>query len=253
MQNLNIALIQTALIWNDPDANLEMFDQKINTIPDDTDLVVLPEMFTTGFSMNAELLAQDMNEKAVSWLVQKAGQKNTDILGSMIIRDQGKFYNRLIWAKPDGTILCYDKKHLFRFAGEEKVFTPGTKGITVDLFGWKIRPFICYDLRFPLWTRNFNNQFDVAIFIANWPQKRASHWNTLLKARAIENQCYVAAVNIVGTDGNGLAYHGDSCLIDPLGNDLVEKNNRETIYNAELSYEILIDYRKSFPAWMDAD
>jgi omega-amidase len=253
MQDLNITLIQTALIWNDPDANLKMFDQKINTIPDHTDLIVLPEMFTTGFSMNAEPLAQDMNGKAVTWLIKKAGYKKADILGSMIIRDQGKFYNRLIWARQDGTILCYDKKHLFRYAGEEKVFTPGTERITVELNGWKIRPFICYDLRFPLWTRNFNNQFDVAVFVANWPQKRAPHWNALLKARAIENQCYVAAVNIVGTDGNGLDYHGDSCLIDPLGNDLVEKNNRETTYNAALPYEILTDYRKSFPAWMDAD
>jgi omega-amidase len=253
MRNLNITLIQTTLFWNDPDANLKMFDQKIKAIPDDTDLVVLPEMFTTGFSMNAEPLAQDMNGEAVSWLVKKANQKNADIIGSMIIKDQGKFYNRLIWAKPSGTILCYDKKHLFRYAGEEKVFTPGTERITVDLFGWKICPFICYDLRFPLWTRNFNNQFDVAVFIANWPQKRAPHWNALLKARAIENQCYVVAVNIVGTDGNGLAYHGDSCLIDPLGNDLVEKNNRETVYNAELTYETLTDYRKTFPAWMDAD
>ncbi|MBA4367635.1 MAG: amidohydrolase [Desulfobacterium sp.] len=253
MQNLNITLIQTTLFWNDPDANLKMFDQKINAIPDNTDLIVLPEMFTTGFSMNAEPLAQDMNGKAVAWLIKKAGQKKADILGSMIIRDKDKFYNRLIWARPDGTILCYDKKHLFRYAGEEKVFTPGTERITVELCGWKIRPFICYDLRFPLWTRNFNNQFDVAVFIANWPQKRAPHWNALLKARAIENQCYVAAVNIVGTDGNGLAYQGDSCLIDPLGNDLIEKSNRETIYNAKLSYEILTDYRKSFPAWMDAD
>jgi len=253
MQDLNITLIQTALFWNDPDANLEMFDQKLNAIPDHTDLIVLPEMFTTGFSMNAEPLAQDMDGKAVSWLLKKASQKNADITGSMIIREQDKFYNRLIWARPDGTIFCYDKKHLFRYAGEEKVFTPGTEQITVNLSGWKIRPFICYDLRFPLWTRNFNNQFDVAIFIANWPQKRAPHWNVLLKARAIENQCYVAAVNIVGTDGNGLVYHGDSCLIDPLGNDLVEKSSEETIFNISMSYEYLTDYRKSFPAWMDAD
>ncbi len=253
MQDLNITLIQTALFWNDPDANLKMFDQKINTIPDNTDLIVLPEMFTTGFSMNAEPLAHGMNGKAVAWLIKKAGQKKADILGSMIIRDQGKFYNRLIWARQDGTIRCYDKKHLFRYAGEEKVFTPGTERITIELSGWNIRPFICYDLRFPLWTRNFNNQFDVAIFIANWPQKRAPHWNALLKARAIENQCYVAAVNIVGKDGNGLDYHGDSCLIDPLGNDLTEKSSEETIFNRSISYEYLTDYRKSFPAWMDAD
>ncbi len=253
MQDLNITLIQTALFWNDLDANLEMFDQKINAILDHTDLIILPEMFTTGFSMNAEPLAQDMDGKAVSWLLKKASQKNADITGSIIIREQDKFYNRLIWARPDGMIFCYDKKHLFRYAGEEKVFTPGTERITVELSGWKIRPFICYDLRFPLWTRNFNNQFDVAVFIANWPQKRAPHWNALLKARAIENQCYVAAVNIVGTDGNGLAYQGDSCLIDPLGNDLVEKNSIPIILNADLSYKLLADYRQSFPAWMDAD
>jgi predicted amidohydrolase len=253
MQDITITLIQTSLFRHDPDANLTMLDRKIDAIAEHTDLIVLPEMFTTGFSMNAEELAQDMNGKAVSWLVRTAKKKGTDILGSMIIREGSTFHNRLIWTRPDGTIRHYDKKHLFRFAGEEKVFSPGSEKITVDLNGWKIRPFICYDLRFPLWTRNFNNQFDLAIFVANWPQKRAAHWNVLLKARAIENQCYVAAVNIVGKDGNGLAYQGDSCLIDPTGNDMVEKSSREMIYHAALSYDRLTDYRKTFPAWMDAD
>lgn len=253
MQDLKVTLIQTSLFWENIESNLSLFDEKIDGIRDETNLIVLPEMFTTGFSMNAEKLAEDMGGTAVKWLREKSRSRQTDITGSMIIRENGQYFNRLLWAKPDGTLLHYDKRHLFRLTGEEKVYSAGDKNITVELKGWKIRPFICYDLRFPCWTRNSNNSYDVAIFIANWPEKRTSHWKTLLSARAIENQCYVIGVNRVGEDGNGYYHSGDSSVIDPIGNIIFRKQNEESVYTALLSYPALQEYRKSFPAWMDAD
>lgn len=253
MQNLKVTLIQTELIWEEIESNLAGFDAKIDAVKDDTHLIVLPEMFTTGFSMNAANLAQDMQGPSVKWLREKSRQKNVDIVGSIIAEDNGKFFNRLIWAKPAGEILTYDKKHLFRMAGEEKVYSAGHKNITVELRDWKIRPFICYDLRFPVWTRNIANQYDAAVFIANWPERRSWHWKLLLQARAIENQCYVIGVNRVGTDGNGHPYSGDSSVIDPWGNILFQKQNQSCTHTAELPYDVLQKARESFPVWMDAD
>jgi predicted amidohydrolase len=253
MQDLKVTIIQTALFWEDADANLTMFDKKIDNIADETDLIVLPEMFTTGFSMNAQNLAQDMNGRTVDWVKKKAADKRCDMTGSVIIWENGKYYNRLLWAKPDGSLFCYDKRHLFRMTGEEKIYSAGDKNITVDLNGWRIRPFICYDLRFPCWTRNFNNSYDVAIFVANWPQKRSYHWKTLLLARAMENQCYVIGLNRVGEDGNGYYHSGDSSVIDPAGNIIFQRQDEEIIFNASISHSLLTDYRKAFPAWMDAD
>ncbi len=253
MRDLKITLIQTSLFWENIESNISLFDEKIDGIRDETDLIVLPEMFTTGFSMNAEKLAEDMGGKAVKWLKEKSRSRQTDITGSMIIRENGKYFNRLLWAKPDETLSYYDKRHLFRMTGEEKVYSEGDINITVELKGWKIRPFICYDLRFPCWTRNHNNSYDVAVFVANWPEKRSYHWKTLLLARAIENQCYVIGVNRVGKDGNGYYHSGDSSVIDPAGNIIFRKQDEESIYTASLSYPVLQEYRKSFPAWMDAD
>jgi predicted amidohydrolase len=210
-------------------------------------------MFSTGFTMNAAALAQDMKGSAVKWIIEKSAEKNVDMVGSIIADDGGKFFNRLVWAKPNGEFFTYDKKHLFRMAGEEKIYSGGTKNITVELNGWRIRPFICYDLRFPVWTRNIANQFDAAIFIANWPERRSAHWKALLQARAIENQCYVIGVNRVGTDGNGLSYSGDSSIIDPWGNIIFQKSNQTCIHTAELSYDVLKTSREDFPVWMDAD
>ncbi len=253
MQDLIITILQTSLHWEDIDANLEMLDTKINAINDRPGLVILPEMFSTGFSMNASTMARPMEGGAVDWIRQKAAEKGFDITGSLMIKKNGHYYNRLVWAKPDGRFYTYDKKHLFRFAGEEKVYTPGDKKLTIDLNGWKIRPFICYDLRFPLWTRNFNKAYDLAVFIANWPKKRAPHWRALLAARAIENQCYVIGVNRVGMDGNGFNYSGDSSVIDPKGGLLFHKAEKEVVHTTRLSFEMLENYRKKFPAWMDAD
>ena len=253
MRDLKITLIQTELLWEDIDANISLFNEKISAIGEKTDLVILPEMFTTGFSLNASKLGQGMDGPSVKWLQEKSNKIDADITGSIIVKFEGKYYNRLFWAKPDGELFIYDKRHLFRFAEEEKVYTAGDNNITVELNGWKIRPFICYDLRFPAWTRNIGKQYDIAVFIANWPEKRATHWKSLLQARAIENQCYAIGVNRVGTDGNGLFYSGDSSVIDPLGKVIFQKHDEECTYTAELSYHALREYRKTFPAWMDAD
>ncbi len=253
MQDLKVTLIQSELVWEDIDSNLAGFNSRIDAIEEDTHLIVLPEMFSTGFTMNAPALAQDMKGSAVKWIIEKSAEKNVDMVGSIIADDGGKFFNRLLWAKPNGEIFTYDKKHLFRMAGEEKIYSAGTKNITVELNGWRIRPFICYDLRFPVWTRNIANQFDAAIFIANWPERRSAHWKALLQARAIENQCYMIGVNRVGTDGNGLSYSGDSSIIDPWGNIIFQKSNQTCIHTSELSYDVLKTSREDFPVWMDAD
>lgn len=253
MQNLKVTLIQSELAWEDIESNLAAFDGRIDAIEEDTHLIILPEMFSTGFSMNAADLAQDMQGSAVQWIQEKSRQKHTDITGSIIINVEGNYFNRLIWAKPEGVIFTYDKRHLFRMAGEEKVYSAGPKNITVELCGWKIRPFICYDLRFPVWTRNVENQYDAAIFIANWPEKRSAHWKLLLQARAIENQCYVIGLNRVGEDGNHHRYSGDSSIIDPWGHILFQKSNQACTHTAELSFDVLRKSRASFPVWMDAD
>jgi predicted amidohydrolase len=253
MRDLKITLIQTSLFWENIESNLSSFDAMIDDIREETNLIVLPEMFTTGFSMNAEKLAQEMDGKAAGWLREKSRSRQTDITGSMIITENGKYFNRLLWAKPDGTLFHYDKRHLFRMTGEEKIYSGGEKNITVELKGWRIRPFICYDLRFPCWTRNFNNCYDVAVFIASWPEKRSYHWKTLLTARAVENQCYVIGVNRIGEDGNGFRHSGDSSVIDFAGRILFQRQNEEAVFSVSLSYSALDEYRKSFPAWMDAD
>ena len=253
MQDLTLTLIQTNLAWEDIDANLERFDAAIDAIDVPTDLIVLPEMFSTGFSMNAPDLAEKMEGKAVTWLRSKATQMDTVITGSLMIEEQKHYYNRLVWARPEGGLLTYDKRHLFRYAGEEKVYTAGSKPLTMELKGWRIRPFICYDLRFPIWTRNLGQAYDLAIFVANWPAKRAEHWRALLRARAIENQAYVAAVNRVGKDGKGYDHSGHSALIDPTGAVLFEKENQACTQTLHMEYQTLKDYREKFPAWMDAD
>jgi predicted amidohydrolase len=210
-------------------------------------------MFTTGFSMQAEKLAQTMDGPAVAWLRQTAAQKGAAIVGSMIIEEQGQFYNRLLWAGADEALRIYDKKHLFRFAGEEKVYTAGSRLLTVELAGWRIRPFICYDLRFPGWIRNLGPSYDVALFIANWPEKRSLHWRTLLQARAIENQCYVIGLNRVGKDGRDFNHSGDSTVIDATGKALFEHRHTEIVQTITLAYAHLQTSRQTFPAWMDAD
>ena len=253
MRDLSITLIQTKLFWEDIDANIAMLTRKIESVGPRTDLIVLPEMCTTGFSMQAQKLAQPMDGPAVEWLRQTARRKKTAIVGSMIVKENDSYYNRLLWAGPDQALFIYDKKHLFRFAGEEKVYSPGARLTTIELNGWRIRPFICYDLRFPAWTRNLGLSYDIALFIANWPEKRSAHWRTLLRARAIENQCYVIGLNRVGVDGNGFNYSGDSAIIDATGSVLFEKSHAESIHTETLAHQPLTTSQQTFPAWMDAD
>jgi predicted amidohydrolase len=253
MQDLNVALIQAQLHWENIEANLEMFDAQIEAMAGPCDLIVLPEMFSTGFSMSAERLAEPMSGKAVAWMQAKARSLSSVVTGSLIISQSGNYYNRLVWARPDGSLATYDKKHLFRYAGEEKVYTAGGDRITMKLKGWRVRPFICYDLRFPIWCRNLDLAYDLALFVANWPAGRSAHWRKLLVARAIENQSYVVGVNRVGIDGKGHAYDGASAIINPLGETVFEAADQAIIQSAALSRQQLTDYRRKFPAWKDAD
>jgi predicted amidohydrolase len=215
MDFLKITLIQAYLFWENIDKNLQNISLKLAAIREKTDLIILPEMFSTGFTMNAEALAEEMDGKTMQWMKEKAIKFDAVVTGSLIIKENGKYYNRLIWMKPNGTYEVYDKKHLFTLSGEEKVYTAGTKRLIVELKGWKIMPAICYDLRFPVWLRNHDDLYDLLIVVANWPEKRAHHWRTLIPARAVENQSYIIALNRVGHDGNENYYSGDTTCIDP--------------------------------------
>jgi len=253
MPDLKITLVQSDLVWEDSDANLAALTRGIPPGPMDTDLIVLPEMFPTGFSMNPAPLAQTMDGPAVDWMRALSLEKNAAVTGSVIIVEDGQYFNRLVWAQPDGPLAVYDKRHRFRMAGEHEVYAAGDRLLTVDWRGWRIRPFICYDLRFPLWTRNLQNAYDLAIFVANWPERRSYHWRQLLIARAIENQSFVVGVNRVGVDGNGVAYSGDSAVIAPDGEVLFEQRHGPCVHTQVLARRRLDDYRQAFPAWMDAD
>lgn len=258
MQNLTITFIQSHLHWQQIDANLAMFEEKIWQIKEQTDLIILPEMFSTGFTMEAQPLAEPMNSKTFRWMKQMAAQTKAVITGSFIVREGQQFYNRLIWMRPDGSYSFYDKRHLFRMAAEEKIYTPGKSILIEELNGWKICPLICYDLRFPCWGRNKVTEdgcqaFDLLIFIANWPAVRINAWDILLQARAIENLAYVAGVNRTGNDGIGIAYNGHSAIISPKGDHQFLAGEAEDIFTINLNYEELASFRKKFPAYLDAD
>ena len=259
MQDLKISIIQSELYWENPEANLAMFEEKIWQIDEDTDLIILPEMFSTGFSMDSERLAEPMNFKSFKWMKQMAAQTKVAITGSLIIKENGHYYNRLIWMTPDGEFKSYDKRHLFRMADEHNHYSQGSDRLIIDYKGWKICPQICYDLRFPVWSRNGwnreNNQlnFDLLIFVANWPAPRVSAWDTLLQARAIENLSFAVGVNRIGEDGLGVAYCGHSAVIDFKGNELFQAKDQSIIKTLALSSKDLTEFRHKFPAYMDAD
>lgn len=248
-----ITIIQSELHWQNPAANRAMFEEKIWQIDQPTDLIVLPEMFTTGFSMEAQKLAEKMNLATHKWMQQMAAQTKAVVTGSFICVENGAYFNRLLWVQPDGTSDYYDKRHLFRMAEEHHSYTAGERLIVKEWKGWKIAPFICYDLRFPVWSRNVNQAYDLAIYVANWPAVRRAPWSTLLKARAIENLSYVVGVNRVGKDGNNIPYSGDSAIIDFKGEVLFEKTQEEVIYTTKLDKEALTQFRTKFPAYLDAD
>lgn len=252
-QNLSISIVQTDLAWESKTANFKHFEELIKTIELDTDLIILPEMFTTGFSMNAENLYDDNEGQTLNWLIKQAKAKNSAITGSAIIKENGNYYNRLFFVKPDGNYYTYDKHHLFTLAGEQNHYSAGEKKLIVDYKGWKICPLICYDLRFPVWARNTEN-YDLLIYVANWPQKRVAAWDALLKARAIENMSYCAGVNRIGRDGNDFPYTGHSAIYDALGDkittDLYEKAFVET---KVLSKEHIDETRKKLGFLKDRD
>lgn len=253
MRDLKVGLIQSDIAWHDVDANEIRFDALVASLREPMDLLLLPEMFTTGFTMDPASHAEGMDGRGVRSLKRWAREKNTAVAGSLAIREEGRYYNRFILAGPDGNLAIYDKRHLFRMAGEETVYTAGSGRALIDIQGWKIRPFICYDLRFPVWSRNGNPAYDIAVYVANWPEQRREHWRALLRARAIENQCYCIGVNRIGADGNGILHSGDSAVIDFRGETLFEAANEECCAVVDCSYDALAEYRGSFPVWKDAD
>ncbi|MCU0339367.1 MAG: amidohydrolase [Spirosomaceae bacterium] len=250
---LSIALIQTALYWENPTANLAMLEEKIAGISSPVDIIVLPEMFTTGFTMKPALWAEPMNLTTFKWLRQMAAQANAVVTGSYVVSEGGQYFNRLVWMQPDGQFDTYDKRHLFRMGGEHLHYTAGQQRLVKEWRGWRICPLVCYDLRFPVWSRNVNLEYDLLLYVANWPAARRHHWNSLLTARAIENLSYVVAVNRTGDDGNGMAHAGDSSVIDFKGEVLFRADTEEQIHIHTLDHDALTTYRERFPAYMDAD
>ncbi|MFV5686641.1 amidohydrolase [Flavobacterium sp. GB2R13] len=249
---MKIALIQSDLIWENPKANRVNFEDKINTINDDVDLIVLPEMFTSGFTMSPENVAETMQGETVTWLKALAKAKKTAITGSLVIEENNNFYNRMVFVFPSGEIQFYDKKHLFTLAGEDKVYASGTQKIIVKYLGWKICLQVCYDLRFPVFSRN-SEDYDLIIYVASWPKIRTNAWDALLKARAIENMSYAIGVNRIGEDNNGYQYIGHSQAIDFLGNYIVEPVESESILFAELNKEMMLQTRQKLGFLNDRD
>lgn len=254
IENLKITVFQAYLFWENVDKNLENISLKLSGgVREKTDVIVLPEMFNTGFSMHAEALAETMDGKTMKWMAEMAKTFDCVVTGSLIIREKNHFYNRLIWMLPNGTSEHYDKKHLFGLGEEDKNFTPGTEKKIVALKGWKIRLAVCYDLRFPVWLRNQDAEYDLLLMVASWPDKRSLHWKALLPARAIENQCYVVAVNRVGHDGNEIYHSGHSMCLDPLGRTIYYKPEDEDLYTFSIPYGELAKIRRQYPFLSDAD
>ena len=276
MSTLTITTIQANLYWEDKAANLQMFEEKIRNIKEKTEIVVLPEMFSTGFSMQAEKLAEKMDGPTLAWMKKLSAERRIIITGSLIIEEEGHFYNRLIWMLPNGQYGVYDKRHLFAYGSEDQHFTSGNKRLIASVKGWKVNLLVCYDLRFPVWSRQQGNvtsttlsdenrpvdpsttlraeaEYDLLIYVANWPERRNHAWKTLLQARAIENQCYVVGVNRVGNDGSSLYYSGDSMVVDAMGSVLYTKPHDEDVFTITLQKEPLEETRNKLPFLKDAD
>ncbi len=251
MQTLRLTLIQSNLIWQNISENLNKFETKLNDLSGMTDVVVLPEMFTTGFSMDTSL-AEEQDGQAVTWMKDQSYKIDATLIGSIIVKEQNKCYNRLYVVQPDGSVNYYDKRHLFTYGNEHKHFQPGQKRLEIEIKSWKICPLICYDLRFPVWSRNTTG-YDLLLFVANWPGVRTFAWKTLLAARAIENQCYVAGVNRIGVDGKGLVYDGNTMCLDYLGRTLATCEDQETVVTVVLDKHAQDTFRQDFPALNDQD
>jgi omega-amidase len=273
MSTLTITTIQSNLFWEDKAANLQMFEQKIKSITGKTEIIILPEMFSTGFSMQPKLFAETMSGETMEWMTRLSNENGIVLTGSIIIEEEGNYYNRLIWMLPNGQFGYYDKRHLFAYAEEDKFYSRGNKRLIASVKGWKINLQVCYDLRFPVWARQKVNristpldaiqtpfdsaqdyaEYDVLIYVANWPERRSHAWKTLLCARAIENQCYVVGVNRVGDDGKNIHYSGNSLVIDPMGQVLYHMADEEDINTIILTKEKLEEVRNKFPFLNDAD
>ena len=251
MQDLKVTLIQSDIYWQQVEANLAMFEEKIWSFDEATDIIVLPEMFNTGFSMDTSM-AEPMNLTTFKWMKQMADQKQAVVTGSYIVKEAGKVFNRLVWMQPDGDFKTYDKRHLFRMAGEHNHFDYGDQRLIVNWKGWNICPLICYDLRFPVWSRNQGLEYDLILYVANWPAVRIAAWDALLKARAIENLAFAVGVNRVGEDANGIQYNGHSSAYDAKGGELA-MSEEDTIMHVILHAEEIKHYRTKFPADLDGD
>jgi omega-amidase len=249
---MKVAVIQSAIVWENPEANRNYFEEKINAIEESVNLIVLPEMFTTGFTMEPAQVADPINGKTVLWMQALAKAKNCAITGSVVIVENSIFYNRMLFVFPSGEIQHYDKRHLFTLAGEDKVYSRGAQKLIVDYLGWKICPLVCYDLRFPVFSRNVED-YDLLIYVASWPKTRIKAWDTLLAARAIENMSYTIGVNRIGKDNNGYEYVGHSQALDYLGESLIEPMEQEGVFITTLDKPKLIEVRKKLNFLSDKD
>lgn len=252
MSHLRVSLIQSPLYWENPSLNRQMFAWKIRDLSGEADLIVLPEMFTSGFTMNPAKVAESPDGPTAEWLLELSHETGAAIAGSAVIREGEHYFNRLLWAEPDGRLRHYDKRHLFTLAGEDQHYRAGESHLLLEWKGWTICPLVCYDLRFPVWSRN-TGDYDLLLYVANWPETRRRHWRHLLLARAIENQACVLGVNRVGRDENGHLYSGDSAIIDHQGQTLVQASHAETTLSATLDLEALRQYRQRLPFLQDRD
>lgn len=250
---LNITLVQPDIVWEDKQANLEQYEKLIEDVAERKEVVILPEMFSTGFSMAPERLAETMEGSSVQWMKDMAKKHRCIITGSLIIEETGKYYNRLLWVQPDGYIGHYDKRHLFGYADEDKHYSAGAKRLIAQVKGFRICLEVCYDLRFPVWARNQGDDYDILLYVANWPERRSLAWKTLLQARAIENLSYTIGVNRVGTDGKGIAYSGDSSVFGPLGEKIWQAPAEAMVHTVTLSKNTVMQAREQFPFLNDAD
>ncbi|MBL7927932.1 MAG: amidohydrolase [Bacteroidia bacterium] len=256
MNDLNVTLVQSKLYWEDREKNLKHFTALLKKLKrGSSDIIILPEMFATGFSMNSKMLAEKMDGESIAWMRKLASEKNAVVTGSLIIKEGDDCFNRLIWMAPEGSLRYYDKRHLFRMAKEDQHYAAGRQKLILEYKGWRICPMICYDLRFPVWCRNTSSQkYDLILFVANWPVKRISAWRQLLISRAIENQCYVAGVNRIGKDGNGISYNGHSALINPTGKKISRmRAGVQSMETIKLSAHELEKTRRALPFLNDAD
>ena len=257
MSSLTLTIIQTDLVFENKEANLQRLKAKIETLEKRTEIVLLPEMFSTGFSMQPALFAETMEGETVQWMKEIAETNKIIVTGSIIIEEDGQYFNRLIWMLPTGQLGYYDKRHLFAYGEEDKHYTAGSKRLIASVKGWKINLQVCYDLRFPVWSRQQSaatgSEYDLLVYVANWPEKRSHAWKTLLCARAIENQCFVAGVNRVGKDNKNIYHSGNSLIIDPLGQVLYHMADEEDVFTITLQKEDVDKVRAQFPFWKDGD